>query len=139
MTSRDSKRLDGVHPKLASAYIRINEAMGALGFPIFVVEGVRTAERQQELYAQGRTKPGNIVTYLDGVEKKGKHQQKGDGFGYAIDFAFIDDPRTPKDETWDEKMPWILVGVMAEHLGLTWGGRWTRPVDSGHIELPGGA
>ncbi len=134
MTKRDEKRLTGVHPQLARAYERIADAMNALGAPIFVVEGVRTAARQQELYAQGRTAPGKIVTQVDGVHVKSKHQPKEDGFGYAVDFAFVDDPATPNDETWDLKMPWRLAGEMAEYLGLVWGGRWTFG-DYGHIEI----
>lgn len=42
-------------------------------FDFRVTEGFRTVTRQQQLYAQGRTKPGQIVTEIDGVKKKGKH------------------------------------------------------------------
>ena len=54
--------------------------MEALGWPMFVVEGVRTTKRQQEHYAKGRTKPGKIVTHADGVRKKSDHQAKDDGY-----------------------------------------------------------
>ncbi len=135
MKQRDLERLQGVHARLVEAWIRIDDAMDALGFPVFVVEGVRSADEQVELYEQGRIKPGKIVTNCDGVRKKSNHQPHADGLGYALDFAFVDDPRTPKDETWDPKMPWDLVGLMAEKFGLTWGGRWTSLVDLPHIEL----
>ena len=43
-------------------------------FDCHVLEGHRSLERQQELYAQGRTTEGNIVTHKDGVAKRSKHQ-----------------------------------------------------------------
>jgi len=43
-----------------------------------VLEGLRTEERQQMLFNEGRSK-------LDGIKKKSKHQDKGDGFSYAVD------------------------------------------------------
>ena len=39
-----------------------------------MAEGFRTVARQKELYAQGRTKPGEIVTYKDGVVHPSDHQ-----------------------------------------------------------------
>ena len=41
----------------------------AAGRPI-VTESYRSAERQNELYAQGRTKPGPVVTFKQGGESK---------------------------------------------------------------------
>jgi len=38
-----------------------------------IVFGYRSPEVQKELYEQGRSKPGKIVTYKDGYEKKSKH------------------------------------------------------------------
>lgn len=46
----------------------------ALGRPFTVSEVFRTVERQQALYAQGRTKPGPIVTERDGVKILSEHQ-----------------------------------------------------------------
>lgn len=42
-------------------------------FDCTIVYGHRSVEKQQELYAQGRTQEGPIVTYCDGVNKKSKH------------------------------------------------------------------
>ena len=131
--------LAGVHPDLAAAVARILAAMAAMGHPMRVIEGVRTAERQRALYAQGRSKPGPQVTNCDGVVKKSNHQPKSDGFGHAVDCAFQDDPRTPRDETWDETMPWATFGALVEAEGLVWGGRWPRLRDLPHVELRAGA
>lgn len=40
-----------------------------------ISEGHRSIERQKELYAQGRTSPGQVVTWVDGVTKLSKHNQ----------------------------------------------------------------
>lgn len=127
-------KADGLHPDLVVRLERVFSAMTALGFPMRLIEGVRTQDRQRELYAQGRTKPGKIVTKADGVTNRSNHQIKADGFGHAADCAFSDDPRTPRDETWDESMPWHAYGALAEAVGLTWGGRWQTLRDLPHVE-----
>lgn len=126
-------KLEGVHPELRHKVERIQAAMMALGFPMFVVFGVRTREQQQALYAKGRTAPGKIVTNCDGIVKKSDHQVKSDGFGHAVDLAFVNDPNTPLDETWAETSPWACYGACAKALGLGWGGDWVGILDRPHI------
>src|SRR5690606_12846620 len=101
LPQRDQNRLSKwrLHPRLLDAYLRIHPAMQEFGTPIFLVFVGRTTEEQQALFAKGRTAPGKIVTYVDGVKTLSKHQVHPDGYVHAIDFAFVDDPRTPKDET----------------------------------------
>lgn len=123
-------KLDLVDLRLAESLERILAGMEAFGHPMRVIEGYRSLARQQALYAQGRTAPGKIVTKCDGIVKVSDHQR-----GFAVDCAFLDDPRTPRDETWDETKPWAVYGAMAEAEGLTWGGRWVGLRDLPHIEL----
>lgn len=125
-------KLAGVHPRLIAAYHRIAFAMAELGHPIIVTDGLRTLEQQQKLYAQGRTAKGKIVTFADGIRKKSNHQAKADGFGYAIDCAFL----LNGVPSWAESHPWRLYGAAAKSLGLKWGGDWSGLVDRPHIELP---
>jgi peptidoglycan L-alanyl-D-glutamate endopeptidase CwlK len=126
--------IDSLHPDLRAKVVKIMAAMELLGFPMMVVQTVRTAAEQQALYAQGRTAPGKIVTNCDGIVKKSNHQVHADGFGHAVDCAFKDDPATAKVETWDAGQPWELYGRMGEALDLTWGGRWISPFDRPHLE-----
>lgn len=77
-------RLEGVHPKLSELFKR---AIVDSPHDFMVVQGLRTAEYQRELYSQGRTKPGKIVTNCDGYKFKSNHQAKSDGYGHAVDFA----------------------------------------------------
>lgn len=129
MTDRDLARLVGVNPVLISALEDVFSELAAQGTPMFIVEGVRTAARQAALYAQGRTAPGSIVTYKDGVIHKSNHQPHADGYGYAVDCAFS------TSAPFAENNPWEQYGEALEKRGMTWGGRW-KMHDTPHAELP---
>mgnify|MGYP001588100493 FL=1 len=90
-----------------------------------LTDGLRSFAEQDELYAQGRTKPGKVVTMAKGGQSI--HQ-----FGLAADFCFL----TSKGEaTWDGD--WRLFGKMVRGVGLEWGGDWKRFVDRPHVQMPG--
>jgi len=131
---RDQQRLVGVEPGMVVVVLAILRALDDLNFGMFVTEGVRSDARQIELWNQGRTTPGDIVTEKNGTTNRSRHQVRADGFGYAVDLAFLDDPTTAALETYDDKQPWDLMGLMAEKRGLVWGGRWVTPHDLPHIE-----
>lgn len=120
--------LAGLHPKLSQRVQTILDGMRAFGFPMKVLEGVRSDERQRALFAQGRTAPGPIVTRCDGVTHRSRHQQQPDGFGHAVDCVF--ESSTPFEG------PWKLYGAAAEALELVWGGTFSTIVDRPHVELP---
>jgi peptidoglycan L-alanyl-D-glutamate endopeptidase CwlK len=128
MTDRDYARLAGIHPALVEAIVDVLQDMSEWGHPMFVVEGVRTQARQVALYAQGRTTKGPIVTYKDGVHHKSHHQPHEDGYGYAVDCAFVD------GNPFAQTHPWERFGQALEKRGLTWGGRW-KFFDQPHAEL----
>lgn len=65
-------RLGTCHPDL---HLIILEAIKYSPIDFGVSHGHRTPEEQNKLYQQGRTKPGQIVTYLDGYKKKSKHNE----------------------------------------------------------------
>jgi peptidoglycan L-alanyl-D-glutamate endopeptidase CwlK len=131
MTERDTGKLVGVSPELVAHVGRVLDAMTALGFPMMVTDGVRSTERQRALYAQGRTAPGAIVTYADGITNKSNHQPHDDGVGHAVDCCFV----VAGQPSWDARLPWKAYGAAAEALGLRWGGDWQRLHDLPHIEL----
>lgn len=84
MTALDPHgRLAGVHPDLVNC---VKLAMGLCKVPFVVGIGVRTAEEQAKLYAQGRTAPGKVVTWV----RVSNHQVKADGFGHAVDLWALD-------------------------------------------------
>lgn len=87
-----------------------------------IASGHRPTDEQQRLYAQGRTVPGPIVTYVDGIKKKSEHNYKP---SKATDvYAWVNGRAS-----WDEKHLCYIAGVVmscAEELGvpLRWGGNW---------------
>lgn len=131
MTPRDIQRLAGVHPTLVLRLKVVFAQFEAEGQPLFVVQGLRTAEQQAADYAHGRGNvPGPVVTMCDGVVHPSPHQKRADGFGHAVDCAFVGaDPFTLTH-------PWELYGQRLEHQNLVWGGRFHHPVDLDHAELP---
>lgn len=133
--SRESiKQLETCHPDLQSlAYAAIE----IINFK--VIQGHRSFKEQQVLYAKGRTKPGKIVTQIDGVRKQSKHNADP---STAFDYA-------PWPINWDRVDEFIFqAGVfftISKQLGIKirWGGDWDMDHnlynekfrDWGHIEL----
>lgn len=115
----------GLYPKPGRMKDALLARMKALGHPIIITEGYRSYERQAELYAQGRTKPGSIVTNARPGESFHQHR-------VAFDIAFLG----PKGVTYEG--PWDIVGAEGEKMGLEWGGRWKDPVDRPHFQYTGG-
>jgi peptidoglycan L-alanyl-D-glutamate endopeptidase CwlK len=125
---RTARTLATVDSELAARVRMVLDAMAALGHPMVATDGRRTLAQQQALYAQGRTVPGKIVTHLDGVTKRSKHQD-----GRAVDCCFW----APDGAHWRPVYVGMWEAYMAcgEAVGLTAGGRW-RMRDYPHLELP---
>ena len=89
-----------------------------------IFEGYRSVERQKELYAQGRSQPGNIVT---NTPIPAYH-----GWGIACDCVWYDFAGNPR---WDG-IPnlWDIYFHCAALQGLDVGGRWHSFPDSPHVQ-----
>jgi peptidoglycan LD-endopeptidase CwlK len=98
------------------------ESMGLLGLPIRITEGFRSIERQNELYAQGRTTPGQIVTNAKGG-------QSFHNYGVAVDFVFRNGGYNVPESHWQ------TLGHVAKLEGFEWGGDWVGFKDRPHVEL----
>src|SRR5512146_1753941 len=94
---------------------------GLAGWQMF--EGYRSQARQAWLYAQGRTRPGAIVT---NVRTAGNH-----GRGLAADIVWYDLKGRPR---WDgDEAMWAVLGHCVRANGLRWGGDW-KMHDTPHCE-----
>lgn len=87
---------------------------------IFITETYRSQERQKYLYAQGRTRPGQIVTWTLSSNHKSR---------LAWDIA-VGPPQSLYDVTTLNR-----VGAIARKLGITWGGDWVGSIDRPHFEV----
>lgn len=135
---RSLARLDGVHPDM----VRVIKRAAAMARPdedFTVLEGVRTLARQKELYAQGRTKPGPIVTW---TLKSNHFRNAKTGFGHAVDLAPfpIDWNATAR---FDALANLIFRAASIEGVRIRWGADWDQDgnprergeSDSPHFEL----
>ena len=111
------------------------------GLPFCLFEGLRTWERQAELYAQGRTAPGPVVTWA----------QPGSSFhfyGLAADYVLDGTPDRPGVQwSWelkadldaDGRSDWEQMAEVAAETGLETGwGFPGRKVDPPHVQYPCG-
>jgi peptidoglycan L-alanyl-D-glutamate endopeptidase CwlK len=115
--ARSLSRLTGVHPDLVKV---VQLAIRKSDLDFAVLEGVRTIDRQRQLFAQKATKTMNS-----------RHLT-----GHAVDLA----PVINGDVSWD----WPLYNRLAKtvkaaaaelDVPITWGGDWTRFRDGPHWEL----
>jgi peptidoglycan LD-endopeptidase CwlK len=115
LTPRDVERLAGVHPDLVRVVRRARRA----GEPFTVIEGLRSVERQRQLFAAGasRTLQSRHLT------------------GHAVDLG-------PVPLVWSDAAAFArLAAAMraaadAEGVPVRWGGDFRGFYDGPHFELP---
>lgn len=126
--------LNGVHPNLVRV---LKESIKECPVDFSIVEGVRSLQRQQALYKQGRTTKGDIVTYADGIKNKSNHQLKNDGFGYAVDVYPYYSGKVQYSDVASLRIITDHIKGVAKKLGIkiTCGIDWKKPFDPPHIQL----
>lgn len=140
---KDQKTLERIqllHPKLREeALVMYDEIVAALTGTAACrfAYTLRTFAEQDALYAQGRTKPGAVVT-------KAKGGQSYHNYGLAIDIVLlVDTDKNGSFETasWDlktdfdgdGKSDWQEVVAIFKRYGYEWGGDW-KFVDAPHFQ-----
>ena len=133
-------RINLLHPKLRedalNAYKEICSALTGSAICRFSYT-LRTFAEQDALYAQGRSKPGKIVT-------KAKGGQSYHNYGLAIDIVLLTDAdKNGSFETasWDNKKDfdkdgqsdWMEIVAIFKRYGFEWGGDW-KFTDTPHFQ-----
>ena len=90
------------------------------GLKVLITETYRSQERQNYLYEQGRTRPGNKVTWT----KNSRHTSRR-----AWDIC-----QNIKGREYSDKAFFKACGEVARELDITWGGTWKTP-DTPHFEI----
>ena len=93
------------------------------GLPVLVTQTVRDDEYQAQLYAQGRTKPGSIVT---NQKTPSFHSDKA---GLAFDIA-----KNVKGHEYDDLAFFNRCGEIGKKVGFSWGGDWLTLQDKPHFQ-----
>jgi len=123
MRTEICKDLNALHPKVKELALKLLEECKKAGLNIKISETYRTTERQDDLYAQGRTRSGNIVTYSKGSSMSSYHQWR-----LAFDI-YNDVPGDAYNINILNK-----AGALGEKLGLEWGGSWAGLKDRPHFQ-----
>lgn len=105
------------------------------GLSVRILSGTRTFDEQNELYAQGRTSPGDVVT-------NARAGYSNHNFGIAWDVGIFNEKSEYIDDLIDKKMmtskavdaEYKKVGAYGKARGLFWGGEWTKP-DYPHFQM----
>ncbi|WP_112179511.1 MULTISPECIES: M15 family metallopeptidase [Paraliobacillus] len=122
-----------LHPIVEEKKNRLIEQAAEKGITIVITAGFRSQDEQDNLYAQGRTDDGSIVTNAEGG-------QSYHNYGLAIDFAL---ELTNGDIIWDleydgnenGQSDWSEVVAIAKELGFSWGGDWANFQDNPHLQM----
>lgn len=117
LSPRSESRLVGVHSDLVRV---VRRAAKTCPLQFQISEGLRTAERQQELVAQGKS-----------MTMDGRHLT-----GHAVDVVVIIDGKADWTFVNYETVAGHMKRAAAElGVAITWGGDWPRLRDGPHFEL----
>jgi RHS repeat-associated protein len=112
LDSTTERRLSTLHPEVAALARDHIGLMRREGLDARLADTLRTTEKQDADYAQGRTVPGKIIT-----NAQGGHSYHD--FGVAYDIAIYKDGHYVRDG----KDPlYSRAGKLGQSLGLEWGG-----------------
>lgn len=123
--SLNKKALAKLEPFVTAA----EQAMEKHGVKVEVISGLRSWVAQAALFAQGRTKPGRIVT-------KARPGSSWHNYGLAIDLGLFSngvylDEVDPKraDRLYQE------IGSIAAKHGIEWAGNWKSFTETPHFQV----
>ena len=118
------ERIAKLHPKVRQTFTDfITECENTLNITLRIIQGLRTINEQNALYAQGRTTKGSIVTNAKGG-------QSFHNYGLAIDVAEMD---ATGQVNWNYDMSKLK--PIADKYKITWGGSFKSIVDKPHFEI----
>jgi len=120
-----SREIELLHPELQSLCDQFITECARKGLIVGISQTWRSKAEQDALYAQGRTKPGSIVTNCC-------YPYSPHNWGLAFDIYRKDGKGAYFDaDGWFKKC-----GQVGKKLGLFWGGDFRSFVDQPHFELP---
>ena len=123
--SLNKRALAKFEPLLAEA----EAAMTTQGVAIEVISGLRSWAAQAALYAQGRTKPGPIVT-------KARPGSSWHNYGLAIDLGLFKGGKylDSANPALADKL-YSIIGAIAARHGIEWAGTWKTFQETPHFQV----
>lgn len=123
----NSRKIEDLTPHVAKLCRAFVAACKKEGIDILITSTWRDNEAQNALYAQGRTKPGKVVT-------NAKAGQSIHNYKLAFDFV----PIVNGKAQWNDLRTFKRAGEIGEKLGLEWAGRWKSFKELAHLQWTGG-
>lgn len=123
----NSRNINDLNPKVAAMCSEFINRCKKQDIDVIITSTYRDAASQNELYAQGRTKPGKKVT-------NAKAGQSYHNWRVAFDFV----PLVNGKAQWNDAKLFTKCGEIAESVGLEWAGRWTKFREMAHCQYTGG-
>ncbi|MHA8104817.1 M15 family metallopeptidase [Aquirufa nivalisilvae] len=138
MSQRDQVTLDRIellHPLLRDEALKIYQKCCSVltgRATVRFTYTTRSFKEQNLLFAQGRTKPGKIVT-------KAKAGFSFHNYGLAIDICLIIDGKEAswndlKDFDYDGIADWMEIVAIFKEFGWEWGGNFKSILDKPHFQ-----
>lgn len=125
-----SRNVTDLHPHLQEAWnkaqVAFKEKYPNLPQPILSYT-YRSIDEQNALYAQGRTKPGVIVTRAKGGQSPHNYLP-----ALAFDIAFV---KPDKSLDWNLELFKLFAAILSSDTRVTWGGSWKGFQDNPHFEM----
>lgn len=122
----DSRKISDLTPAMQVLCNQFIASCKSAGIDVIITSTLRDFEKQNQLYAQGRTTPGKIVTNAKGG-------QSVHNFGAAFDFCVL----TNGKADWNNTEKFKKCGAIGMALGLDWGGAWLSFKDLPHFQQKG--
>lgn len=122
-----------LHPEVEKNKNILLEQAADINIDVVITNETRSMDEQNELYAQGRSASGDIVTNARGGESY-------HNYGLAIDYALRQENgeitwNTQYDGNNNGKSDWLEVADLAKDLGFQWGGDWESFPDYPHLQM----
>jgi len=130
--ARSKKNIATLTPEAQAAARKWLSAVREAGIKAVIICGTRTFAEQDEIYAQGRTKPGRVVS---NAKAGSSIHNYGCAWDYVV-FEGLNENGGTGDALWDSP-DMRKAGAIAIEQGLDWGGAWQSFKDIPHIQLPG--
>lgn len=128
LVNKAIKRIGAVHPVVKKGAEEVIRRAYKQGIYVLFSDGYRSNAEQEELYKQGRSKPGSVVTNARGG-------QSVHNYGLALDMYITNKEGTTASWPSDTLRQ---VAQIAKSIGFEWGGDWTSFKDYPHIQMTGG-
>lgn len=153
--SEPIRSLKELEPETAARVGEWLRLCGAKGVPVLIIESYRSPERQDELYARGRTDAGKIVTNARAWQSFHQYRLAIDAVPYE---ALIEGGTVSSKLDWSPFRPggeqafrqslehsgggdvswldqrWGVMVAAAAEVGLAWAGRWHSLIEYVHFQ-----